>query len=334
MRKLLLLLALLLPSIAAAGNGPYERVYGVATTIDFELYDSAGLLSLSEVDGGEVTMSCDEATETGTGIGTFTDEGTFYSIALDASAMSCARIVVIVAAPVVVTFVVETCCHPDAAIVSYDPIITSGTTQATAATLTTTTLASVESIADDLLNNYIMKIVGGTGGDPKQSVCIIDWTNTGDLAVHTSLHTVVDATSKYIVTTERCVAQTCSNGNCDANVILIEGSDATDQINAAADQALVDADISKLVVATGTCDSGTTTTCVDAAAFTTADADYYAKGFAMLFTSGTLNGQSACIYDFNVAADRVTFRPALTQAVSTHTYALLAEPICALVISP
>ncbi len=84
----------------------------------------------------------------------------------------------------------------------------------------------------------------------------------------------------------------------------------------------------------GTCDSGTTTTCVDAAAFTTADADYYAKGFAIMFTSGTLDKQSACIYAFDPATDKVTFRPALTQAVSTHTYVLLAHPTCGGVTTP
>lgn len=89
-----------------------------------------------------------------------------------------------------------------------------------------------------------------------------------------------------------------------------------------------------LAFATGTTDSGTTTTAVDAAAFTSADADYYAKGFAIMFTNGTLDKQSACIYDFDPATDKVTFRPALTQAVSTHTYILLATPICGLVIAP
>ena len=89
-----------------------------------------------------------------------------------------------------------------------------------------------------------------------------------------------------------------------------------------------------LVFDTGTCDSGSTTTCVDAAAFTTADADYYAKGFAIQFTNGTLDKQMACIYDFDPETDKVTFRPSLTQAVSTHTYILLAHPTCGGVIAP
>ena len=248
--KRFLLLTLLLPLMVQAGNGPYLRAYGVATTIDFHLYNADGTLDVDEVDGGaEVTMSCDEAAETGTGIGTFTDEGTFYSIALDAAAASCARIVIIVAPTgPTETFTVETFGHPDAGIVSFEPVITSGTTQAGSATTTTTRLADAETIADDLLNGYFLQIVAGTGGSPKQKVCITDYALTNDIATHTALHTAVDATSKYIITNEPCAVLTIDNaGRVLANSDQIENSDATDQINAAADTALTDYD-----AATGT----------------------------------------------------------------------------------
>lgn len=71
----------------------------------------------------------------------------------------------------------------------------------------------------------------------------------------------------------------------------------------------------------GTSDSGTTTTMVDAAR-TEADTDYW-KGAYILFTSGTIAGQCRLITGFNAATDEITFSPGTTQAVSTHTYEIL-----------
>lgn len=70
--------------------------------------------------------------------------------------------------------------------------------------------------------------------------------------------------------------------------------------------------------ASGTSDSGSTTTMVDAAR-TEADTDYF-KDMVILFTSGTLTGQSRRITAFDPATDTVTFAPATTAAVSTQTY--------------
>lgn len=72
---------------------------------------------------------------------------------------------------------------------------------------------------------------------------------------------------------------------------------------------------------TGTSDSGTTTTMVDAAR-TEADTDYW-KGQWIRFTSGNLLGQVRLITGFTPASDTITFAPATTQAVSTHTYEIL-----------
>jgi hypothetical protein len=72
---------------------------------------------------------------------------------------------------------------------------------------------------------------------------------------------------------------------------------------------------------TGTSDSGTTTTMVDAAR-TEADDDYW-KGSYILFTSGTLAGQCRLITGFTASTDTITFAPATTQAVSTHTYEII-----------
>lgn len=74
-------------------------------------------------------------------------------------------------------------------------------------------------------------------------------------------------------------------------------------------------------IASGTSDSGTTTTMVDAAR-TEADTDYF-KGDLILFTSGTIAGQCRLITAFDPATDTITYAPATTQAAGTQTYEIL-----------
>ena len=76
-------------------------------------------------------------------------------------------------------------------------------------------------------------------------------------------------------------------------------------------------------LATGTADSGSTTTMVDAAR-TEADNDYW-KGRLICFTSGNVSGQCAHIEDFVASTDTFTFKPALTQAVATQNYKIFAD---------
>jgi hypothetical protein len=73
--------------------------------------------------------------------------------------------------------------------------------------------------------------------------------------------------------------------------------------------------------ATGTADSGSTTTMVDAV-LTEADTDYWA-GSWIRFTSGNISGQTRLITGFTPGSDTVTFFPATTQAVGTNTYEIL-----------
>lgn len=68
----------------------------------------------------------------------------------------------------------------------------------------------------------------------------------------------------------------------------------------------------------GTADSGSTTTMVDAAR-TEADTDYWV-GSLLVFTSGNIAGQARKITAFNAGTDTITFSPATTQAVSTQNY--------------
>ena len=105
------------------------------------------------------------------------------------------------------------------------------------------------------------------------------------------------------------------SGRIDASV----GAIAANAITAASMAADVATEIRS--VASGTSDSGSTTTMVDAAR-TEGDTDYW-KGNFILFTSGTVLGQCRLITAFDAATDTITFTPATTAAVSTQTYEIL-----------
>jgi len=84
---------------------------------------------------------------------------------------------------------------------------------------------------------------------------------------------------------------------------------------------------SGLVVATGTADSGTQTSFVDAT-LTTADVNYWSKNIAIVFTSGDIAGQVVCVSSFAPATDTINFTPATTQVVGVHDYSMIAAPAC------
>lgn len=71
-------------------------------------------------------------------------------------------------------------------------------------------------------------------------------------------------------------------------------------------------------LATGTADSGSTTTLVDAA-LTQADTDYW-QGAWLVITSGNIAGQARKISAFTPGTDTITVDRAFTQAISTNTY--------------
>lgn len=98
--------------------------------------------------------------------------------------------------------------------------------------------------------------------------------------------------------------------------VITAAAIAPDAIGAS--ELAADAVIEIRSLASGTSDSGSTTTMVDAAR-TEADTDYW-KGAIIVFTSGNIAGQSRLITAFNAATDTITFAPALTQAVITQTY--------------
>lgn len=117
-------------------------------------------------------------------------------------------------------------------------------------------------------------------------------------------------------------AQTDDIGAAGVGLTAVPWNPAWDtEVQSEVDDALVDRNLDKLVIASGTADSGTTTTMVDAAR-TEGDADYW-KGRMILFTSGNISGQCAIITDFNAGTDTFIFAPPLTQAVATQNYVIL-----------
>ena len=72
-----------------------------------------------------------------------------------------------------------------------------------------------------------------------------------------------------------------------------------------------------IAVASGTADSGTTTTLVDAAL--TQDESHW-NGAWLVITDGTLAGQARKILSFTASSDTITVDRAFTAAVATHTY--------------
>ena len=99
------------------------------------------------------------------------------------------------------------------------------------------------------------------------------------------------------------------------NVTTVNGL-AANVITAAATAADFSTEVRAL--ASGTADSGTTTTLVDAAR-TEADTDWW-KGQILVMTSGTLLGQARQITAFTPASDTITVYPAFTATVGTQTY--------------
>lgn len=111
-----------------------------------------------------------------------------------------------------------------------------------------------------------------------------------------------------------------ANGAIDADTFAAGAINAAAIAAGAIDADALAADAATEIrsLASGTSDSGSTTTMVDAAR-TEADTDYW-KGMLIVFTSGTIAGQARVITAFDAATDTITFSPATTQAVSTQTY--------------
>lgn len=195
--------------------------------------------------------------------------------------------------------------------------------------------------ATDYITELQTAVTGGAypiSTDAGGKVRIVDGTGAGEL--DTSLGVVLARDHLGASLATAAVLGTPAGASIAADIAVIESQ--TDDIgiagagltsvpwNAAWDaevesevnDALVALKLDKLILASGTADSGSTTTMVDAAR-TEADPDYW-KGRILQFTSGNIAGQCAIIEDFNAATDTFTFKPALTQPVTTQDYVILA----------
>ncbi len=161
-----------------------------------------------------------------------------------------------------------------------------------------------------------------TAGYPK--VTIKDGTGTGEIDT-TSGGVLVAAIAANAITAtsinaDAITAGKIADGAIDAATFaagaINAAAIATDAIGAA--ELAADAVTEIRSLASGTSDSGSTTTMVDAAR-TEADNDYW-TGCLIVFTSGNIAGQARQITSFVAATDTITFAPAATQAVSTQTY--------------
>lgn len=148
----------------------------------------------------------------------------------------------------------------------------------------------------------------------------LDWSNIGSpttaqnlSATNIDVDQVVASVSGAVGSVTGAVGSVAAGGITAASI-------ATGAIDA--DALATDAVTEIRSLVSGTSDSGTTTTMVDAAR-TEADTDYW-TGDIILFTSGTIANQARVITAFDPATDTLTFTPATTQAVATQTYEILA----------
>lgn len=153
---------------------------------------------------------------------------------------------------------------------------------------------------------------------------------TNAVTVGTINANVITATS---IANDAITAAKIANGAIDAATFAAGAIDATaiatDAIGSAQ---LSQAAANKIIQAvSGTADSGSTTTVVDAER-TEADTDYW-KGSFICFTSGTISGQVRRITAFNAATDTITFAPATTQAVGTNTYIILRSSFAEILVN-
>lgn len=150
-------------------QGPYLRKYGAATTANFALFETDGVdFKVDAVHAsGDTTIMKDEGAEANTTNG-FVDEGQGYSIALTATEMEAARIVVYVVdqgtkAWLDTAIVIETYGHASA-MHAFD--LDTATVTPAAGSITATVVATGAIDADALAATGVTKIAGGVWNEP------------------------------------------------------------------------------------------------------------------------------------------------------------------------
>ncbi len=250
-------------------QGPILRKYGVATTIDFELFEVDGIdFRVDAVHAsGDTAIMKDEGAEANTS-NAFVDEGNGYSLALTATEMQAARIVI---------YVVDQ----------------------TATKVWLDSAILIETYGD---------------ASAEHAVDLDDSVRAGLTALPNAAAEA--AGGLYTRGTGAGQINQDANGRVDSNIASVSADAAAIQSDTDDIQGQLPA-----ALTTGTADSGSTTTMVDAA-LTEADTDYWA-GSWIRFTSGNISGQTRLITGFTPASDTITFAPATTQAVATHNYEIL-----------
>jgi len=181
--------------------------------------------------------------------------------------------------------------------------------------------------ANGMIDGNVVRWLGTAAATPTVAgVPEVDITHVAGAATTATLDTIKTETASIQADTNDIQARLPAalvSGRIDASVgamaagVITAAAVATGAIDA--DALATDAVTKIRSLVSGTADSGSTTTMVDAAR-TEADTDYW-KGCLLLFTSGTISGQVRLITAFDAAT--FTFAPATTQAVATQTYEIL-----------
>lgn len=159
-----------------------------------------------------------------------------------------------------------------------------------------------------------------TGRDIGTSVLLSSGTGTGQISLSSGLVTLagVTHTGAVIPTVTTLTGHTAQTGDCYARLGAPAGASMS------ADIAAIQADTDNIqtrlptVLVSGTADSGSTTTLVDAAR-TESTTDHW-RGQALVITSGTNSGLGRLITGFTPGTDTITVSPAFPAAISTDTY--------------
>jgi len=166
------------------------------------------------------------------------------------------------------------------------------------------------------INNAAMSIDGS-------ELTAIPWNAAWDAEVQSEASDALNAIGLQYMVSSAVAGANVADNSIMARLVSASATADWDTYDQTADslEAISASLVSTASLVSGTADSGTTTTMVDAAR-TEADTDYW-KGCYIVFTSGNLAGQVRLITGFNAGTDTITFSPATTQAVSTHTYDII-----------
>lgn len=179
---------------------------------------------------------------------------------------------------------------------------------------------------DDAWNNFEICVVDGSSLSCGQ---ITDYTASGnDVQLAAALEFTV-GTSDTVYVYKPGTATVSGGVTIQGTITTLDALDTAQDSQHATTQSAIstaqnDLDaLSDLILLSSACDSGTTSTCVDATLTQSDDAFNY--GVEIVFPS---IDTSACVYDFTASSDTLTFWTIGTD-IDTESYYLVANPICA-----